>query len=238
MNGDAAEEVVRMALNGADISIRLVGAGAKNLAALLVAWAKKEKKHVGRTSLPKLLSGGDELHVLSLTEKQYDGFKKLAKKKITYAPFLNTKSKDGKVDIVLGAKQLSFANHILSKVGYRNIEPGTGAHVELMNEKDKEEIFIERINYSETVKAFDNNPNYVEIDGTQLSEHQTKYFKSYKLYSGIKEMNAEKKAGFVLVFDSELDERAYMIEVYGQGNMNLLRIKAFFVMNNLEVLFY
>ena len=140
MNGDAAEEVVRMALNGADISIRLVGAGAKNLAALLVAWAKKEKKHVGRTSLPKLLSGGDELHVLSLTEKQYDGFKKLAKKKITYAPFRNTKSKDGKVDIVLGAKQLSFANHILSKVGYRNIEPGTGAHVELMNEKDKEAI--------------------------------------------------------------------------------------------------
>lgn len=59
---------------------------------------------------------------------------------ITYAPFLNTKSKDGKVDIVLGAKQLSFANHILSKVGYRNIEPGTGAHVELMNEKDKEAI--------------------------------------------------------------------------------------------------
>lgn len=108
----------------------------------------------------------------------------------------------------------------------------------LVNEKDKEEIFIERINYSETVKAFDNNPNYVEIDGTQLSEHQTKYFKSYKLYSGIKEMNAEKKAGFVLVFDSELDERAYMIEVYGQGNMNLLRIKAFFVMNNFEVLFY
>ena len=140
MNGDAAEEVVRMALNTADISIRLVGAGAKNLAALLVAWAKKEKKHVGKTSLPKLLSGGDELHVLSLTEKQYDGFKKLAKKKITYAPFLNTKSKDGKVDIVLGAKQLSFANHILSKVGYRNIEPGTGAHVELMNEKDKEAI--------------------------------------------------------------------------------------------------
>lgn len=140
MNGDAAEEVVRMALNTADISIRLVGAGAKNLAALLVAWAKKEKKHIGKTSLPKLLSSGDELHVLSLTEKQYDGFKKLAKKKITYAPFLNTKTKDGKVDIVLGAKQLSFANHILTKVGYRNIEPGTGAHVEILNEKDKEAI--------------------------------------------------------------------------------------------------
>ena len=51
----------------------------------------------------------------------------------------------------------------------------------LVNENDKEEIFIERIDYSETVKAFDNNPNYVEIDGTQLSEHQTKDCKSYKL---------------------------------------------------------
>ena len=140
MNGDAAEEGVRMVLNGADITIRLVGAGAKNLAALLIAWAKQEKIHVGKTSLPKLLSSGDELHVLSLTEKQYEGFKKLAKKKITYAPFLNTKTRDGKVDIVLGARQLGFANHILSKVGYRNIEPGSGARSEILNERDKEEL--------------------------------------------------------------------------------------------------
>ena len=140
MNGDAAEEVVRMALNTADISIRLVGAGAKNLAALLVAWAKKEKKHVGKTSLPKLLSSGDELHVLSLTEKQYDGFKRLAKKKITYAPFLNTKSKDGKVDIIMSAKQRSFANHILNKVGYGTVEPGTGFRAEIMNSRDKQEL--------------------------------------------------------------------------------------------------
>ena len=140
MNGDAAEEVVRMVLNGADITIRLVGAGAKNLAALLIAWAKQEKIHVGKTSLPKLLSSGDELHVLSLTEKQYEGFNKLAKKNITYAPFLNTKTRDGKVDIVLGARQLGFANHILSKVGYRNIEPGSGARSEILNERDKEEL--------------------------------------------------------------------------------------------------
>ena len=138
MNGDAAEEVVRMALNTADISIRLVGAGAKNLAALLVAWAKKEKKHVGKTSLPKLLSSGDELHVLSLTKEQYEGFKKQAKKKITYAPFLNTKSKDGKVDIVLGAKQLHFANYILNRIGYGTVEPGSGTHAEIMDEREKE----------------------------------------------------------------------------------------------------
>lgn len=140
MNGDAAEEVVRMALNGVDITIRLVGAGAKNLAALLIAWAKKEKKHVGKTSLPKLLTSGDELHVLSLTKEQYVGFRRQAKKKITYAPFLNTKNKDGKVDIILGAKQLNFANHVLSRIGYGNVEPGSGARAEILNDREKEEL--------------------------------------------------------------------------------------------------
>ena len=140
MNGDAAEEVVKMTLNGVDVAIRLVGAGAKELASLLVTWVKKEKKHVGKTSLPKLLTSGDELHVLSLTKEQYEGFRRQAKKKITYAPFLNTKSKDGKVDIVLGAKQLHFANYILNRIGYGNIEPGTGARAEILDDREKEAL--------------------------------------------------------------------------------------------------
>ena len=140
MNGDAAEEVVKMTLNGVDVAIRLVGAGAKELAGLLVTWVKKEKKHVGKTSLPKLLTSGDELHVLSLTKEQYEGFRRQAKKKITYAPFLNTKSKDGKVDIVLGAKQLHFANYILNRIGYGNIEPGTGARAEILDDREKEAL--------------------------------------------------------------------------------------------------
>lgn len=37
MNGDAADELVRMMLNGTEVVIRLSGSAAKNLAALLVA---------------------------------------------------------------------------------------------------------------------------------------------------------------------------------------------------------
>ncbi len=138
MNGDAAEEVVKMTLNGVDVFIRLIGAGAKELAGLLISWKNKEKKHVGKTSLPQLVSSGDELHVLSLTKEQYEGFKRQAKKKITYAPFLNTKSKDGKVDIVLGAKQLQFANYILNRIGFGTVEPGSGAHAEILDDREKE----------------------------------------------------------------------------------------------------
>ena len=140
MNGDAAEEVVRMAVNGADVAIRLVGAGAKNLALLLLAWARNEKVHAGKTSLPKLLSSGDELHVLSLSKEEYAAFKKQARKKITYAPFLNTKNKDGKVDVVVGLKQEGIVNRILDRIGYHNIKAGSGAHAEILDDREKEEL--------------------------------------------------------------------------------------------------
>ena len=38
MSGDAADEVVRIMLNGTEVAVRLAGSGVKNLAALLIAW--------------------------------------------------------------------------------------------------------------------------------------------------------------------------------------------------------
>lgn len=155
MNGDAAEEVVRMAVNGADVAIRLVGAGAKNLALLLLAWSRNEKIHAGKTSLPKLLSSGDELHVLSLSKEEYSAFKKQARKKITYAPFLNTKNKDGKVDVVVGLKQEGIVNRILDRIGYQNIKAGTGARAEILDDREKEDLGMSADSHSGDSKKND-----------------------------------------------------------------------------------
>ena len=46
------------------------------------------------------------------------------------------------------------------------------------------------------------------------------------------------KAGYVLIFDSNLDDRDYVIECFGLGNMDVLKEKALYVMNRFEVLFY
>ena len=64
MNGEAADEVVRMVLNGSEVAIRLTGSAAKNLAAILVAWSKNYKKVYGKTSMMKLLRSGEELQVI------------------------------------------------------------------------------------------------------------------------------------------------------------------------------
>ena len=118
MNGDAADEYVRIMLNGTEVAIRLTGSAAKNLAALLVAWSKNEKKVYGKTTMMKLLKSGEPLHVLPMTKEQYSKFKGMAKKKVLYAPFLNKNRGDGKLDVVISEKSLPLVNHILKRIGY------------------------------------------------------------------------------------------------------------------------
>ena len=118
MSGDAADEVVRIALEGTEVAVRLAGSGVKNLAALLVAWSKKEKKPYGKTSMMKLLKSGDELQVITLNKEQYRQFKSEARRKVLYAPFLNTKSDNGEIEMVISSKSISLVNHILKKIGY------------------------------------------------------------------------------------------------------------------------
>ena len=122
MNGEAADEVVRMALNGTEVAIRLTGSAAKNLAAILVAWSKNHKKVYGRTSIMKLLRSGEELQVLSLTKEQYKEFKASARRQVLFAPFVDTKSENEKVDVVIAAKSIPLVNHILECIGYSQVK--------------------------------------------------------------------------------------------------------------------
>ena len=42
--GDAAEQIVRMSLEGVEVAARITGSGAKNLAVLIAAVLKEEQK--------------------------------------------------------------------------------------------------------------------------------------------------------------------------------------------------
>ena len=125
MAGEAADEFVRIMLNGTEVAVKLTGSAAKNLAALLIAWSKNEKKVYGKTSMMRLLRSGDELQVLSLNKEQYRQFKTMAKKKVLYAPFLNTLSDDGKIDVVISSKSIPIVNYILKKIGYGEVTKET-----------------------------------------------------------------------------------------------------------------
>ena len=118
MSGDAADETVRIMLNGTEVAVRLAGTGVKSLAELLIAWSREDLKTYGKTSMARLLRTGDELQVISMDEKQYGQFKELARGKVLYAPFVNAKADDGKVDVVVSSKSVPMVSFILRKIGY------------------------------------------------------------------------------------------------------------------------
>ena len=64
--GEAAEQIVRMSLEGFEVATKITGAGAKNIAILLYSILKEEKKTKGKARLTSMLRSGKELKVFTV----------------------------------------------------------------------------------------------------------------------------------------------------------------------------
>ena len=53
--GDAAEQVVRLSLEGVEVALRITGEGAKHVAVLLAAALKEEHKTKGKARLTSMI---------------------------------------------------------------------------------------------------------------------------------------------------------------------------------------
>lgn len=65
-SGEAAEQIVRMSLEGFEVAAKITGAGAKNIAVLLYSILKEEKKTKGKARLTNMLRSGKELKVFTV----------------------------------------------------------------------------------------------------------------------------------------------------------------------------
>ena len=72
--GDAAEQVVRLSLEGFEVAARLSGSAAKNIALLLVSVLKQEQKTKGKARLTNMIKSGKELKVFSIPQKDLKKF--------------------------------------------------------------------------------------------------------------------------------------------------------------------
>ena len=71
-SGDAAEQIVRMSLEGFQVTAKIAGSGAKDIAALLIAIMKDKHKTAGKTNLSNMLKSGKELKVLLKKQKDME----------------------------------------------------------------------------------------------------------------------------------------------------------------------
>lgn len=116
-SGDAAEQIVRMSLEGAEVAFKITGAGAKNLAVLIAAILKEEKKAGGETKrLTNMLLSGKEQTVFSLPQKDLKKFATEAKRYgVLYYVVKNKEMNDpnGMVDLIVKAEDAAKINRII-----------------------------------------------------------------------------------------------------------------------------
>ena len=114
---DAAEQMVRLSLEGAEMAMRISGAGAKNLAVLLTAVLREEQKTQGKTRLSNLIKSGKELMVFTIPEEDLALFKREAKRYgVLYCDIKEKEYMDNEtVDIIARAEDAPKINRIIEK---------------------------------------------------------------------------------------------------------------------------
>jgi len=107
-----------MTLLGTEYTLRLSGAGAKNLAAMLIAVAQGHQQTKGKTRLKTLLDSNKEMKVFQLDADELKGFAAEAKKYgLLYTVIRPGKAKAGDmVDIMAKAEDASKISRILDKL--------------------------------------------------------------------------------------------------------------------------
>ena len=117
-HGEAADLMVREGIQITESALKLVGLGAKNLAALLIALANDNQKVAGKTTLKRLIQDGEELTIFSINEKDLAAFRKESTQYgVLYYPIVNRAENTGTVEIMAKAKDARQINHILERMG-------------------------------------------------------------------------------------------------------------------------
>lgn len=122
---DAADQIVRMTLNGVEVAAKITGTGAKELAVLLYAILKDQKKTAGKTRLTSMLKSGKELRVFAVKDADLEKFCKEAKKYgVLYCVLKDKDSKDGLTDIMVRAEDASKINRIFERFQLATVDIG------------------------------------------------------------------------------------------------------------------
>ena len=106
--GEAAEQIVRMSLEGFEVAAKITGAGAKNIAILLYSILKEERKTKGKARLTSMLRSGKELKdftrvLLKAGESQVVNFKITPDKLAFYDKKMKKIVEPGEFIVMVGA---------------------------------------------------------------------------------------------------------------------------------------
>ena len=120
---DAAEQVVKIALEGTEVAARITGEGAKQVAILLYALLKDQKRTRGKTTISNLLRSGSELKVFAVHDQDLEKFCRQAKEYgILYCVLKDKDANDGITEIMVKAEQAGQVNRIFERYNLTTVD--------------------------------------------------------------------------------------------------------------------
>ena len=158
--GDAAEQIVRMTLNGVEVAARITGAGAKELAAMISAIMRGHKKTRGKARLTSMLRSEKPLKVFAVKDEELEVFCREAKKYgVLYCVLKDKDATDGLTDIMVKAEDASKINRIFERFNLATVDVGqVKREIELQKQQtnpipvpektsaeDKEDTFLDQL---------------------------------------------------------------------------------------------
>ena len=124
---DAADQIVRMSLNGVEFALRITGSGAKEIGSLLIKALKSSShqklKTKGSIRLNNLIRSGKKLDVAEVADGNLKEFCTVAKKYgVLYTLLKDRKGNSGKTEIMYKSEDKEKINRIFKKIGMLTVD--------------------------------------------------------------------------------------------------------------------
>lgn len=223
-SSDAAEQIVRMSLEGFEVAAKVTGSGAKNIAVLLYTIMKNKEQTSGKSKLSSMLKSGKPLTIFTIKKDDLAKFQQEAKRYgILYCALVDKKdkSKDGIVDIVVRKEDSARINRIVERFKFAEFNK---AEIISSIEKNRESINKgkEQNPKSRVKKKEDNslNPHLAKTEKSPLS----KPFSEVQKTSPIKGNNLKSKKPSVRAklndYKKEINDKSVSKEINIDKNKN------------------
>ena len=223
-SSDAAEQIVRMSLEGFEVAAKVTGSGAKNIAVLLYTIMKNKEQTSGKSKLSSMLKSGKPLTIFTIKKDDLAKFQQEAKRYgILYCALVDKKdkSKDGIVDIVVRKEDSARINRIVERFKFAEFNK---AEIISSIEKNRESVNKgkEQNPKSRVKKKEDNslNPHLAKTEKSPLS----KPFSELQKTSPIKGNNLKSKKPSVRAklndYKKEIKDKSVSKEINIDKNIN------------------
>lgn len=189
-SGEAAEEIVRMSLQGVEFVGKMSLDGAERLLKVLLAEIKLPKQTKGKASLSTMLKSNKPIKVFELKDEDLKKFCQEAKKYgVMYHVLKDRDKNDGKCDIMVRSEDSSKVNRIFQRF---NLGASNKAVIRATLDKDRnsiktpkekqkpeksaEDLFIEELFSKPRQKeqTTSENPSLAKTEKSRLSEPTSK----------------------------------------------------------------